>query len=180
MFIPEPKSPICVAMPMFLRVHSLSSPVTMQRMLQLNELVDYCNNLLRIDEIGDWPNAVNGLQIENSGIVTKIGAAVDASSVTINAARKHEINFLIVHHGLFWPGLQPITGRRRQMFETAFKADLALYSAHLPLDVHPTLGNNAQLAKALDFVSPEPFFHAKGQPIGLKVKAQVGLDDLVR
>ncbi len=68
---------------------------------------------------------------------------------TMDAAIERGINFLIVHHGLFWPGLQPITGGRRRMLERAFEHDLALYSAHLPLDVHSVLGNNAQLAAAL-------------------------------
>jgi len=72
-------------------------------MPRLNQLVDYCHDLLLIGEIADWPNAKNGLQIENSGAVTKIGAAVDASTCTINAAIERGINFLIVHHGLFWP-----------------------------------------------------------------------------
>ena len=107
-----------------LRVHSLFSPLTMRRMPQLHQLVDYCNDLLRIGEIADWPNALNGLQIENSGAVTRIGAAVDASTRTIDAAIERGINFLIVHHGLFWPGLQPITGGRRRMLERAFSTTL--------------------------------------------------------
>ncbi len=149
-------------------------------MPRLNQLVDYCHDLLRIGEIADWPNAKNGLQIENSSAVTKIGAAVDASTCTINAAIERGINFLIVHHGLFWPGLQPITGSRRRMLERAFKHDLALYSAHLPLDIHSVLGNNAQLARALGFENTEPFFEQKGQCVGLKVKAQVSRAELAR
>jgi dinuclear metal center YbgI/SA1388 family protein len=149
-------------------------------MPRLNQLVDYCHDLLRIGEIADWQNALNGLQIENSGAVTKIGAAVDASTCTINAAIERGINFLIVHHGLFWPGLQPITGGRRRMLERAFKHDLALYSAHLPLDIHSVLGNNAQLARALGFENTEPFFEQKGQCVGLKVKAQVSRAELAR
>ncbi|HEX7515765.1 MAG TPA: Nif3-like dinuclear metal center hexameric protein [Chthoniobacterales bacterium] len=149
-------------------------------MPQLQQLVDYCNDLLRIGEIADWPNALNGLQIGNSGAVTKIGAAVDASTRTIDAAIERGINFLIVHHGLFWPGLQPITGGRRRMFERAFQHDVALYSAHLPLDVHSALGNNAQLAVALGFENTEPFFEQKGQCVGLKVKAQLSRAELVR
>jgi dinuclear metal center YbgI/SA1388 family protein len=152
----------------------------MRRMPQLQQLVDYGNDLLRIVEIGDWPNALNGLQIENSGAVTRIGAAVDASTRTIDAAIERGINFLIVHHGLFWPGLQPITGGRRRMLERAFQHDVALYSAHLPLDVHSVLGNNAQLAGALGFENTEPFFEQKGQCVGLKVKAQVSRAELVR
>lgn len=149
-------------------------------MVTVPQLVDYCRDLLRVREIEDWPNALNGLQIENSGAVTRIGAAVDASTRTIDAAIERGINFLIVHHGLFWPGVQPITGGRRRMLERAFQHDLALYSAHLPLDVHSVLGNNARLASALGFENTEPFFEQKGQCVGLKVKAQVSRADLAR
>jgi len=142
-------------------------------MATVDQLVDYCRDLLRIEEIEDWPNALNGLQIGNSGVVTRLGAAVDASTRTIDAAIERGINFLIVHHGLFWPGLQPIVGGRRRMLERALQSDLALYSAHLPLDIHSVLGNNAQLAAALNFETTEPFFEHKGQCIGLKVKAQI-------
>ena len=144
-------------------------------------MVDYADELLRIREIGDWPNALNGLQIENSGAVTKIGAAVDASTRTIDAAIERGINFLIVHHGLFWPGLQPITGGRRRMLERAFQHDLALYSAHLPLDVHSVLGNNAQLAaRAWVSKTPSHFSKQKGQCVGLKVNAQISRAELAR
>jgi dinuclear metal center YbgI/SA1388 family protein len=149
-------------------------------MSQLHQLVDYCNDLLRIGEIADWPNALNGLQIENSGAVTRIGAAVDAATRTLDGAIGRRINFLIVHHGLFWPGLQPITGGRRRMLERAFEHDVALYSAHLPLDVHSVLGNNAQLAVALGFENTKPFFEQKGQCVGLKVKTQISRAELAR
>jgi dinuclear metal center YbgI/SA1388 family protein len=146
----------------------------------LNSIVSYADEHLRIREINDWPNALNGLQIENSGVVTKLGAAVDASIQTIDLAIERGINFLIVHHGLFWPGLQPIVGGRRRLLERALQNDLALYSVHLPLDVHSVLGNNAQLAAALDFENTEPFLEEKGQCIGLKTNAQISRDDLAR
>jgi dinuclear metal center YbgI/SA1388 family protein len=146
----------------------------------LTQIVSYADEHLRIRKIGDWPNALNGLQIENSGAVTKLGAAVDASTQTIDLAIERGINFLIVHHGLFWPGLQPIAGGRRRMLERAFQHDLALYSAHLPLDVHSVLGNNAQLAAALGFENTEPFLEEKGQCVGLKTNAQISRDELAR
>jgi dinuclear metal center YbgI/SA1388 family protein len=152
----------------------------MDAMATQSQLVDYCRDLLRIGEIADWPNALNGLQIENSGAVTKVGAAVDASTRTIDAAIEDGINFLIVHHGLFWPGLQPVIGSRRRMLERALKHDLALYSAHLPLDIHSVLGNNAQLASALGFDQTEPFLEQKGQCVGLKIRAQTSRTDLAR
>jgi dinuclear metal center YbgI/SA1388 family protein len=149
-------------------------------MPNLPQLVDYCRDLLSVDEIEDWPNALNGLQIENAGEVTKIGAAVDASTRTIDAAIEKGINFLIVHHGLFWPGLQPFTGARRRLLERAFQRDLALYSSHLPLDVHSMLGNNAQLANALGFENTAPFFKEKGRCLGLRIDARISRDDLAR
>jgi dinuclear metal center YbgI/SA1388 family protein len=149
-------------------------------MVTVGQLVDYCRDLLRVGVIEDWPNALNGLQIENSGDVTKIGAAVDVSARTIDTAIEREIDLLIVHHGLFWPGLQPITGSRRRMLERAFEHNVALYSVHLPLDVHSVLGNNAQLAVALGFENTEPFFEQKGQCVGLKVKTQVSRAELAR
>src|SRR3954447_26422455 len=144
----------------------------------LSQIVSYADEHLRIREIDDWPNALNGLQIENSGSVTKIGAAVDASSRTIDAAIEGGVNFLIVHHGLFWPGLQPIAGGRRRMLDQILRHDLALYSAHLPLDIHSLLGNNSQLASALGFEETEPFFEAKGQCIGLKIDTKISRDEL--
>jgi dinuclear metal center YbgI/SA1388 family protein len=150
----------------------------MPRVATLTQIVSYTDEHLRIREIDDWANALNGLQVENSGVVTKIGAAVDASVRTIDTAVKGGVNLLIVHHGLFWPGLQPIAGGRRRMLERILQHDLALYSAHLPLDVHSVLGNNAQLASALGFENTEPFFEAKGQCIGLKTPTQISRDEL--
>src|SRR5947207_11459491 len=82
-------------------------------MATLSEIVEYTNKYLRVRKVEDWPNALNGLQIENSGSVTKIGAAVDVSTRVLTAAARRQINLLIVHHGLFWPGLQPVGGALR-------------------------------------------------------------------
>jgi len=149
-------------------------------MFLLPEIVRYIDDYLHIREIEDWPNAVNGLQIENSGRVTKIGAAVDASTRVLTQAAKKQIDFLIVHHGLFWPGLRPVTGALGRQLTLALENDIALYSAHLPLDVHPKVGNNAQLARLLGLKLTEPFFEEKGQLIGLKTRASLPREELVR
>src|SRR3982074_2808979 len=81
-------------------------------------------------------NALNGLQIENSGRVTKIGAAVDASTRALQKGAKKHVDLLLVHHGLFWPGLKPVTGALHRQLKLAIENDIALYSAHLPLDLH--------------------------------------------
>ena len=149
-------------------------------MTSLREIVSYTNRFLRIDDVGDWDNALNGLQIENSGRVTRIGAAVDVSTRVLTAAAKRDIDFLIVHHGLFWPGLQPIQGGLRRQLQIAFENDIALYSAHLPLDIHAQVGNNAQLVRAMGLKSPKPFLEEKGQLVGLTIRASLQRSELIR
>lgn len=149
-------------------------------MPSLLDMTNYLDRYLRIREIHDWPNALNGLQIENSGRVTKIGAAVDVSTRSLAAAAKKNIDLLVVHHGLFWSGQQPVVGASYRQLRIAFENDIALYSAHLPLDLHPKVGNNAQLAVALGLKSTKPFLEEKGQPIGLKARASVLRDEMAR
>src|SRR4029453_10285482 len=149
-------------------------------MAPLSGIVRYTDRFLRIRDVGDWDNALNGLQIENSGRVTRIGAAVDVSTRVLTEAGKRNVDFLIVHHGLFWPGLQAVTRSLRRQLQLAFETDMALYSAHLPLDIHPKVGNNAQLVAALSLKSAQPFLEEKGQPVGLKVRTSVSRSELVR
>jgi dinuclear metal center YbgI/SA1388 family protein len=149
-------------------------------MESLTPIVEYANKYLRISEIGDWDNALNGLQVENSGRINKIGAAVDVSTRVLRKAAKQNIDFLIVHHGLFWLGLQPISGIFHRQLDAAFRNDIAIYSAHLPLDVHPIVGNNARLAAAVGLKSPRPFLEEKGQPIGLKKRISLSREELIR
>jgi len=144
------------------------------------EIVRYVDDYLRIREIHDSSNALNGLQIENSGRVTKIGAAVDVSTRVLTKAAKEDVDLLIVHHGLFWPGLQPVTDTLRRQLKLAFENDIALYSAHLPLDLHPKVGNNRQLAGLIGLKSTQPFLEEKGQLMGLKVRASLQREELVR
>ena len=149
-------------------------------MASLTEIVRYTDKYLRVREIEDWPNALNGLQIENSGRVTKIGAAVDVSTRVLSEAPKKDVDLLLVHHGLFWPGLQPVTKAVHRQLRIAFENDIALYSAHLPLDIHPKVGNNVQLAAALGLKSATSFFEEKGQLIGLKTRASILRNELLR
>jgi dinuclear metal center YbgI/SA1388 family protein len=149
-------------------------------MAALAEIVEYTDAYLRISEIGDWDNALNGLQIENAGEVRKIGAAVDVSTRVLAEAANKDVDLLIVHHGLFWRGLQSITGAFQRQLRLAFENNIALYSAHLPLDLHPEVGNNAQLAAALGLKSTEPFFEEKGSLIGIRATASMSRDEIVR
>ena len=145
----------------------------------LHEIVRFTDKYLRLAEIEDYENALNGLQIENSGEVTKIGAAVDASTHTFEMASENGIDFLVVHHGLFWPGLRPVTGALYQGLKRAFDHNVALYSAHLPLDLHPKIGNNALLAAALGLGETTPFLELKGGPAGLLAESTLRRDELL-
>src|SRR5438094_1224389 len=148
-------------------------------MAALNEIVGYCDSYLRLGEIQDYENALNGLQLENSGQVTKIASAVDFSSRGLEECAKRGANLLIVHHGMFWPGLRPVTRALRRQLKFAFENDLAIYSAHLPLDLHPEVGNNVLLIRALGFEKSEPFFEEKGSLLGRRASADVALSELV-
>ena len=115
----------------------------------LRELTEYCDARTARAGIVDFPGAVNGLQVENDGNVAKIGAAVDAGLRVFEEAARRGIDFLIVHHGLFWQPQQPMTGTVFRKFKTCFDANLAVYGCHLPLDAHREIGNNAVLAREL-------------------------------
>ena len=134
----------------------------------LATIVQHCDQHLQTGEIEDWDGAVNGLQVENDGQVTRIAAAVDASLATVQAAIESKADLLIVHHGLFWGPTVPWTGKKRELLQTLVAGNLAIYSSHLPLDVHPKLGNNALLCRALHFKRTTPFFFEKGRRIGLQ------------
>lgn len=136
-------------------------------MASLKEMVSYMDSELRMAEIPDYPGAMNGLQLENSGSVEKVAAAVDASLPVIEKAIESGANLLIVHHGMFWQGAQPLTKAFYRKIKLAMNADLAIYSAHLPLDVHPEMGNNILLMRALGFEPDGTFLESKGIPIGL-------------
>jgi dinuclear metal center YbgI/SA1388 family protein len=146
--------------------------------MHLNEAVTYIDDLLRIREVGDFPLAMNGLQVQNSGGLTRIGAAVDATEAVIRDAAQAGVDFLIVHHGLFWSGTHRITGAAYRKMRLLMEADMAVYSAHLPLDLHPEIGNNALLASALGLENGIPFFPTAGQNVGLKFEAEVSREVL--
>ena len=124
---------------------------------KLAEVVEYLTHLLDHASVADWPNALNGLQVQNSGKLGRIGAAVDACEATLTLAAERGVTLLLVHHGLFWNGLQRVEGPFYRKLKLALDADMAVFSSHLPLDLHPKLGNNILLSKAcLLYTSPSP------------------------
>jgi dinuclear metal center YbgI/SA1388 family protein len=146
----------------------------------LAAIVKHSDQILRTDEFGDYDDAANGLQVENSGAVTRIAATVDASLATVKLAIAAKADLLIVHHGLFWGPSHPWTGKKYQLIRLLIENNLAVYSSHLPLDAHPQLGNNAQLAAALGLKNLKPFFASHGQTIGFKSKTKISRAELAK
>lgn len=147
-------------------------------MVELEKVVSFCDRRTRRKEITDFPPAHNGLQIENNGMVTKIGAAVDAGEKPFEAATSQGIDFLIVHHGLYWVPPVPLTGAAYRKVRNAVEKNLAVYGSHLPLDCHPEIGNNALLAKALELTRIETFLPYEGTNIGLVTTAPPDRNEL--
>lgn len=138
------------------------------RTVQLDEVTEYLDEFLEIANIPDADVALNSLQVENSGTVSGFVTAVDASQQTIDrvVAECERGTMLIVHHGLFWDGNQPMTDRRYRRIKPLLDHDVAVYSAHIPLDAHPEVGNNAVLARMLGILDPVPFDVYRGMPFG--------------
>lgn len=133
----------------------------------LSEVTDYLDRYLRKAEIPDYPTAFNGLQVEGTRPIRRIAAAVDGSEEAIKRAIRGDADLLIVHHGMFWDGGAPVTGRRYRKLKLLVESGLAVYSSHLPLDVHPEVGNNPLLATALGIEVRGTFGQYKGLDLGV-------------
>ena len=141
----------------------------LELMTDLASITAFLESYLRHPGFPDYSGAANGLQLENSGRVLRIGAAVDACEVVIDEAVKRGISLLLVHHGLMWDQhCQAFTGARFRKLKRAIQGDLALFSSHLPLDAHPVVGNSAQLAAAIGLGEVTPFFMHKTEPVGMR------------
>ena len=134
--------------------------------MELLTLAAYLDELLGCASFHD--SSANGIQVENKAAITKVALAVDACLEAIQKAAQQNCNLLIVHHGLFWGAqqlmIEPHYGRIKALIE----ADMALYTAHLPLDAHPQLGHNACIAHDLGLSRTEPFAHYHGKAIGVR------------
>lgn len=133
----------------------------------------HLDTLLRTMEIPDYPGAMNGIQVEHAGPITRCAVAVDASLRTIEGAVAAGANLLIVHHGLYWSGVQPLRGRFYERARLLMQHDVAVYSSHLPLDLHPVLGNNAQLARALGLEPTAGFAYFQSVAVGVMGESDI-------
>ena len=141
-------------------------PVTLESILQ------FCEGLLGVDGHPDYPPALNGLQVEGAPgrAIRRVAAAVDASEAVLTRAAGDDVDLLVVHHGLFWGGLRPVTGRHYRKLSHLIRSGTALYSAHLPLDAHPEVGNSALLARAMGLEVEDAFGEYKGVSIGWRAR----------
>jgi dinuclear metal center YbgI/SA1388 family protein len=133
----------------------------------LAECVDFLDATLNTNAVPDYDRALNGLQLANQGRVTRIAAAVDFSLEALQAAATQQADLLLVHHGMFWSGLVRFAGASYEKLRIAFAHDIAVYSSHLPLDLHPQFGNNALLARELDLVPDTGFGRFRDVAIGV-------------
>ncbi|MEX2582282.1 MAG: Nif3-like dinuclear metal center hexameric protein [Gemmatimonadota bacterium] len=141
--------------------------------MTLQEIASHFDELLRTRDIPDHPAALNGVQVECEAGISRVALAVDATQATIEEAIRGDANLLVVHHGLFWDGAQPLTGRRYRRVRALIAADVGLYSSHLPLDVHPELGNNVGLARELGIELSGTFGGSNGPPLGVWGELQI-------
>jgi len=140
--------------------------------MKLEKIVTWLDKTLDVLAFDDVSN--NGLQVARSEVrgqrseVKAVAFAVDASVRAVEAAAKAGAQLLVVHHGISWGGgVKRLSGGVYNVVKAAMDANLAIYACHLPLDAHPTLGNNAQLAKLLGLKKTRPAFDYHGNVIGL-------------
>ena len=133
----------------------------------LADIVRYLDEYLDTGRVPDYRHALNGLQVEGKEVVSRFAVAVDAREAVIEAVRDWA-DLLIVHHGLFWSGLQPLTGPNYRRVRALIESGTALYSAHLPLDGHPEVGNAAVLARELGLKDLQPFGEYEGFHVGCR------------
>jgi dinuclear metal center YbgI/SA1388 family protein len=139
----------------------------------LEQIATHLDTLLRTRDVPDYPGALNGIQVQHAGPVRRCAVAVDASLRTIQGAIDAGANLLLIHHGLFWAGVQPLTGRFYQRTRLLLEHDVAVYSSHLPLDLHPTLGNNGLLARALGLEPSGGFGKFQSIDVGVMGEANI-------
>jgi dinuclear metal center YbgI/SA1388 family protein len=142
---------------------------------------DFCRSFLRIDALADIDDSLNGIQVGCSRQIRKAAFAVDACAESIRRAAAGGADILFVHHGMFWGKPERIEGPLRERLSLLLEANLGLYACHLPLDMHPVVGNNAVLADLLSLGERKPFGSYHGVEIGVsgRFPEALSLDEIV-
>ncbi len=145
--------------------------------MNVQELEQYLNDTLKVDDFASADASMNGLQVgtPEEKEVTRVGYAVDASLETFQRAAGLSCDVLLVHHGLFWGKSMRITGAHYKRINTLLEHNISLLAYHLPLDAHPTLGNNAVMAQLLSLENTVPFGEYHGLNIGVMGEHKEGL-----
>lgn len=147
--------------------------------MKSKEIVEYLSQLLNVANINDY--CPNGLQVEGKSDISKIITGVTASEMLIDAAIEQNADAILVHHGYFWKGeSQVITGLKKNRLAKLLKHDINLLAYHLPVDVHPELGNNAQLADLLGITNVTPVVGIKPKGVLMRgeFKTPISIDEL--
>jgi dinuclear metal center YbgI/SA1388 family protein len=148
-------------------------------MATATELSSYIDEVLQTLGTPDYPGAVNGLQLDNRSSIRRIAAAVDFSTRAVQGAIEGGANFLVVHHGMFWGGPTPLTGPTYRTLRLMIDNDIAVYASHLPLDRHPTLGNNVLLAADLGLTPMGSFARFQDFYVGVSGESDIETTSLV-
>jgi len=133
--------------------------------MKRDELITYLDEYLRVKEIED--DSQNGLQVEGPEEVTMVAFAVDGCRAACEQAIADGAQLLVVHHGLFWDKPLRLVGPIFQRVKTLIEGDCGLYAVHLPLDFHPEVGNNAELARLLELKDARAFGEYHGSKVGI-------------
>ena len=147
-------------------------------MVDLHEVINFCDQRVCLAGIPDFDGSQNGLQLENNGEISKIGASVDAGLVPFRLAIEKKIDLLICHHGLFWTPPIPMTGSNYEKIKLCMDHNLAVYGSHLPLDCHAEIGNNAILASKLGLEPCGTFLPFQGVDVGLLTTSSYDRNEL--
>jgi dinuclear metal center YbgI/SA1388 family protein len=147
--------------------------------MKLAELVGYLDGYLHIPEIKDY--GPQGLQIEGREEIARIVGTVDAQLPCVEAAIQRRADMLLVHHGIFWGGPRRIVGSYGRLLRAYLDNGINLYAAHLALDAHPAVGNNAELARRLGLEIVDWWADINGVKLAAMTEAPSGtkLDYLV-
>jgi dinuclear metal center YbgI/SA1388 family protein len=149
-------------------------------MTDLATLAAHLDTLLGTDNFPDYPGALNGVQLANRSPIRRVAASVDVSRRVIEAAAREHANLLVVHHGMFWGGVQRLTGAAYERLRLLIAHDIAVYASHLPLDAHPTVGNNVLLAKEFGLNPAAGFARFKTIDVGVRGECDVETAELIR
>jgi dinuclear metal center YbgI/SA1388 family protein len=148
-------------------------------MLRAQTIADRLDALLRTADIPDYPGALNGLQFANAREIRRVACAVDYSTMAVREAARVAADLLLVHHGMFWGGARPIVGPIYEQIVTLVRNGIAVYSSHLPLDLHPELGNNILLARRLELEPSAGFARFKTIDVGVSGTCNIETESLV-